>query len=140
MSETSAELGFALGIATLGSLATTVYRHQIGDQLPLALSPEAIAAARDTLAGAIVAASQLEATVAGPLLAAAREAFLSAMHMVALFSAVLVVGLAAFNLVLLRHVRPIGQGGAPEPEAGLAIVGNRTEKPPLTSQMQPEGD
>ncbi|WP_018183371.1 MFS transporter [Kaistia granuli] len=140
MSETSAELGFALGIATLGSLATTVYRHQIGDQLPLALPPEAIAAARDTLAGAIVAASQLEATVAGPLLAAAREAFLSAMHMVALFSAVLVVGLAAFNLVLLRHVRPIGQGGAPEPEAGLAIVGNRTEKPPLTSQMQPEGD
>jgi DHA2 family multidrug resistance protein-like MFS transporter len=140
MSETSAELGFALGIAALGSLGTAVYRHQVGDQLPPGLSPEAMVAARDTLAGATVAASQLEAIVAGPLLAAAREAFLSAMHMVALFSAVLVVGLAAFNLVLLRHVRPIGQGGAPEPEAGLAIVGNRTEKPPLTSQMQPEGD
>lgn len=139
MSETSAELGFALGIAALGSVGTAVYRHQIGDQLPLDLSPEALAAARDTLAGAMMAATKLEATVAAPLLAAARDAFLGAMHVVALFSAVLVLVLAAFDLVLLRHVRPIGQGGQ-EPEESRAIVGNRTEKPSLTSQMQPEGD
>ena len=56
MSETSAELGFALGIAALGSVGTAVYRHQIGADLPAGLTPETLATARDTLAGAIVAA------------------------------------------------------------------------------------
>jgi DHA2 family multidrug resistance protein-like MFS transporter len=115
MSETGAELGFALGIATLGSLGTAVYRHHVEGALPTGLSAEAFEAARDTLAGAIVAASGLEASAATALLDAARAAFVDAMQVVAVFGLVLMLGLALVNLVMLRHVRPIGEGtGQPE--------------------------
>lgn len=117
MSETSAELGFALGIAALGSIGTAVYRHQIEGAIPAGLSAESFEAARDTLAGAMVAASGLAEAEAGALLAAARDAFLGAMHVVALFGLVLVTSLAFANLILLRHVRPIGESAAtPQPE------------------------
>lgn len=142
MSETSAELGFALGIAALGSVGTAVYRHQIGVDLPAGLTPEAFAAARDTLAGAIVAAASLDTQTAAALLDAAREAFLAAMRIVALASAGIVLCLAAIDLVLLRHVRPIGQGGAahPAPDETASVRGNRSREGSLTAEMQPEGD
>ena len=141
MSETSAELGFALGIAALGSVGTAVYRHQIGADLPAGLTPETLATARDTLAGAIVAAS-LDAGAAATLLDAARDAFIAAMRIVAMVSAAIVLCLAAIDLVLLRHVRPIGQGGPahPEREEGPEPQGNRSREAPLTAQIQPEGD
>jgi MFS transporter, DHA2 family, multidrug resistance protein len=53
LSETSAELGGALGIAVLGSIATVVYRGQLGDAVPAGIAPQAAAAARDTLGGAL---------------------------------------------------------------------------------------
>ncbi|MEK8107751.1 hypothetical protein NKG94_26945 [Micromonospora sp. M12] len=39
ISETSTELGFAAGIAVLGSLATAVYRARLDDGLPAGLEP-----------------------------------------------------------------------------------------------------
>jgi DHA2 family multidrug resistance protein-like MFS transporter len=141
MSETSAELGFALGIAALGSVGTAIYRHQIGE-LPAGLTPEAFAAARDTLAGAIVAAASLDGTAAAGLLEAARAAFIGAMRIVALVSAAIVLCLAAIDLVLLRHVRPIGQGASPDPEPvkSPSAARNRNPDASLTAEMQPEGD
>ena len=54
MSETSGEFGIAVGIAGLGSLATFVYRDQLGPYAAAHVS-EATTAALDSLAGAVQA-------------------------------------------------------------------------------------
>ncbi|HKX46397.1 MAG TPA: MFS transporter, partial [Planctomycetota bacterium] len=51
LSETSSELGGALGIAVLGSIGVAVYRSGMSRGLPEALPHDAAAAARDTLGG-----------------------------------------------------------------------------------------
>lgn len=56
ISETSAELGGALGIAILGSIGTAVYRTELAKAIPAGVPPEAQEAARDTLGGAAAAA------------------------------------------------------------------------------------
>jgi len=52
MNEAGAELGFALGIALLGSLGTAIYRAQIPGHLPAGVPAKAAKAARDNLAAA----------------------------------------------------------------------------------------
>ncbi|MER6522661.1 MFS transporter [Streptomyces sp. NPDC001553] len=91
ISETSTELGMALGVALLGSLGTAVYRS--GVEIPAGV-PEG---AGDTLAGAVEAARPLSSEVATALLDSARAAFTDGMNIiggigvfVALASAVLV--------------------------------------------------
>jgi DHA2 family multidrug resistance protein-like MFS transporter len=93
LSETSGELGGALGIAVLGSLGTVVYRSEIAARMPPGVPPEAADAARDTLGGAVAVASELPPDVAAALLAAARVAFVDGIHIVAAITAV--VALAA---------------------------------------------
>ncbi|GFJ77572.1 MFS transporter [Phytohabitans houttuyneae] len=115
VSQVSNEFGFALGIATMGSLAAAVYRADVAGTLP----PGAPAAARDTLAGAAAAVPQLPAPLGEAVLASARAGFTSGLHTVAAVSAVLVLGVAVVSLVLLRQVPPVGAATtAPaEPEA-----------------------
>ncbi len=59
MSETSGELGGALGIAILGSIGTAVYRTEVADSLPSGIPAEAVDAAQDTLGGALAIAETL---------------------------------------------------------------------------------
>ena len=59
MSETSGELGGALGIAILGSIGTAVYRTEVADSLPSGIPAEVADAARDTLGGALAIAQTL---------------------------------------------------------------------------------
>lgn len=59
ISETSAELGGALGIAILGNVGTAVYRNVMADGVPDAVPPEAAQVARDTLGGAVAVAERL---------------------------------------------------------------------------------
>ena len=74
VAQTGTELGGALGIALLGSLGTAVYRAGVASAIPAGLDPAAAAAAHNTLAGALVAASQLADPAAASALAfAARE-------------------------------------------------------------------
>ncbi len=68
ISETSNEFGFALGIAILGSIGTAVYRTQIAGAVPSGVPAAAAQSARDTLAGATVAAGDLPGQVAAALL------------------------------------------------------------------------
>jgi DHA2 family multidrug resistance protein-like MFS transporter len=49
ISETSSELGGALGIAVLGAIGTAVYRGEVADAVPPGLPRKATTAARDTL-------------------------------------------------------------------------------------------
>ena len=56
ISETTQELGTALGIAILGSVATAIYRGQITDAVPAGVPDYAAESVRDTLGGATEAA------------------------------------------------------------------------------------
>jgi DHA2 family multidrug resistance protein-like MFS transporter len=109
LNETSGEFGFALGIATLGSIVTAIYRTGVADAIPAGVPAGAAEAARDTLAGATAAAANLPAPVATALLTPAREAFTNGMHVAAGLSAVLLLGVAVLVVTALRNVRPSGE-------------------------------
>jgi MFS transporter, DHA2 family, multidrug resistance protein len=104
ISETSSELGGALGIAILGTIGTALYRDQVADGIPVGVPPDAADAARDTLGGAVAAAEQLPDPLAGELLDAAREAFTLGLQVAALASAVIAAATAVVAAILLRRV------------------------------------
>jgi MFS transporter, DHA2 family, multidrug resistance protein len=105
LSETSSELGGALGIATLGSIGTALYRAQVDDTVPAGVPPEEAEAARDTLGGAVAAANELPDGLAAQLLDAVREAFTQGLQVAALTSTAVAAATAVLALVLLRAVR-----------------------------------
>ncbi len=94
LSETSAELGGALGIAILGSVGVAVYRGAMALAVPSGVPPEAAVTARSTLGGAVAAAAKLPEAVAAPLLSSAREAFTVGFQRASWISAVVCAGLA----------------------------------------------
>ena len=106
LSETAAELGGALGIAFFGSVGVAIYRGAIADGIPVGVPTEAAQVARDTLGGAVEVARDLPATVGGPLLEAARDAFTQGVHVSAWIAVASVIALAVFTLRALRDVRP----------------------------------
>lgn len=97
ISETSAELGGAVGIAILGSLATVTYRAAMSDTAISQLSAAARALAGDTLSGAVQVAAGLSPAQATLLLHDARAAFTAALQLSAAVCAVVaaVAGVAA---------------------------------------------
>jgi MFS transporter, DHA2 family, multidrug resistance protein len=105
ISETSSEFGGALGIAVLGAIGTAVYRGRIDDGVPAAVPPDAAAAARDTLGGAVAAGDALPAQSAPELVEAAREAFTQALQVVATLSAAVALGAAILAVAMLKRVR-----------------------------------
>ena len=109
LSETSAELGGALGIAVLGSVGAAVYRGQMTDAIPVGTPPQAAEAARDTLGGAVAAAGELPGQLGAALLDAARHAFTQGLELAAAVSAALAVAVAVLTAVLLQGVRPSAQ-------------------------------
>ncbi|MFG1942257.1 MFS transporter [Nonomuraea sp. NPDC048826] len=109
LNETSGEFGFALGLATLGTLGTAVYRAGAAD-LP-------VAEARDTLAGAVQAAGAGE--LAAGFLAQARLAFIGGLHVTAAIAAVMLAVVTVVTVVLLRHVPRTGTPAESSEEAAL---------------------
>jgi DHA2 family multidrug resistance protein-like MFS transporter len=102
LSETSNELGAALGIAILGSIANAVYRSQLSGAVPDGVSSHAASAAKDTLGGATSVAGQLPESV----LQAASEAFSDGLRLGALTCAALALGMAVLVwLYLVRGAR-----------------------------------
>ncbi|GAA4857875.1 MFS transporter [Actinomycetospora straminea] len=89
LSETGQELGMAVGLAGLGSLAVAGYRALLPADVP--------AAAREGLASAV-------ATGDPALLAPAREAFTGAVGLTAAVSAVVLLGVSALVVATLQHV------------------------------------
>ena len=105
ISETSSELGGALGIALLGTVGTAVYRGQVADAVPAGVPPDTAEAARDTLGGALAAGDGLPAPLAADLLETARQAFTDGLQMAATLSAALAIGAALLAAMLLPRVR-----------------------------------
>jgi DHA2 family multidrug resistance protein-like MFS transporter len=103
ISETGSELGGALGIALLGSLATAVYRGMMASWMPAAVPRDIGEAARATLGGAVHAAKSLEPEQAAQLVATARAAFTQAFEVTALVCAGLAVAAAIGTVLVLRE-------------------------------------
>ena len=105
ISETSAELGGALGIALFGSIGTAVYRLAMDDRLPAALAARDGDAARSTLGGTMAVASQLTGQDGAVLVDAGRSAFLQALQLCAALSVAGSLALAVFVALSLRNVK-----------------------------------
>ncbi|KPC94774.1 MFS transporter, partial [Streptomyces sp. NRRL F-6602] len=108
VSETSTELGMALGVATLGSLGAAVYRA--GVELP----PGVGDGAGDTLAGALDAAKSLPAEVASALADSGRAAFTDGMNAVGAVGTLLALGSAVMVAMVIKSP-PTGAGEEPAP-------------------------
>jgi DHA2 family multidrug resistance protein-like MFS transporter len=106
VSETASELGFALGVAVIGSIEAAVYRLQTAHAIPAAVPARAAAAARDSLAGAQSAAARLPHGLAATLLDAARQAFTQGLSTAAAASVAVAGVLALLAVILLRHPHP----------------------------------
>jgi MFS transporter, DHA2 family, multidrug resistance protein len=101
VSETSTELGGALGIALLGSLGTAIYRHDIG-----ALPARASRTAGQTLGGAVDAATALPHPLADRLLASAHAAYVQGLHIAAITASALAGAIAIVALSLIGRRAP----------------------------------
>jgi MFS transporter, DHA2 family, multidrug resistance protein len=113
LAETSAEVGGALGIAILGVIGTAAYRSQMAETLPAGVPLETLAAARESLGGAVAAAGQLPDQLGAELLDAARQAFTQGLHLAFAISAAVAIGVAILAAVLLRRLRPSSEPQAP---------------------------
>jgi MFS transporter, DHA2 family, multidrug resistance protein len=111
IAETGAEFGAAMGIATLGSIGTAVYRSRVDDSIPAGISAEDADTARDTLGGAVEVAETLPEPLGTALLDAARDAFIQGFEITAIVCTIIVTGLAILVAITLRRA-----GGGPEPE------------------------
>jgi MFS transporter, DHA2 family, multidrug resistance protein len=103
ISETSSELGGALGIAILGSTGTAVYRLAMRNAVP-EVPHDLIQAARSTLGGAVAAAEQLPPELGAKLLGAARESFMRGFELTVAISAIISLATALLAVTLLRRV------------------------------------
>ena len=103
ITETSAEVGGALGIALLGVAGTAVYRSRISGTLPAGVPPHAARAAHDTLGGAVAAAGPLPGRIGAALAEAARQAFGYGLHVAFAISAAVTLVAAVAAATLLRH-------------------------------------
>jgi len=105
MSETVQELGLAVGIATMGSLTTAVYRSRMFDQIPDTLASDVHEAVRDSLAGASSVAQKLPPG----LLEETKAAFTAGLNVSAATSAVSIAILSILAAVTLRHIVAEGE-------------------------------
>src|SRR6266496_63417 len=131
LSETGTELGGALGIALLGSIATAVYRGQLTDALPAGLKPHDADTARSTLAGAAQLAARLPNQLDAPLLNGARDAFTQGLHVAAIVSAALAVALAVIAATVLRRAQPA-------PESGTDTEPSKSDQLPMPTPAKVE--
>jgi DHA2 family multidrug resistance protein-like MFS transporter len=103
ISETSSELGGALGIAILGSIGTAVYRARMTGAMPNGVPADVGEIARGTLGGASAVSAQLPGEVGAALLGTARDAFVQAFVTTAAVNAALVFAAAVAATLLLRR-------------------------------------
>jgi MFS transporter, DHA2 family, multidrug resistance protein len=104
ISETSAEMGGALGVAILGSIGTAIYRLTLHHDMPEQINAAAAVVAKNTLAGALTEADKLGVNGNG-LVLAAKQSFTDALQMILLICAVLSALLAIIIYLRLGKVK-----------------------------------
>ena len=117
--ETASELGGALGMAVLGSIGIAAYQASLTASAPGGTPPAALAAARDTLGGAVTVAGRLPGPLGNGLLEAARTAFTLGLNQAALGAAIVMALAAVLSAVYFRGVQwtrpPPPSPGRPAP-------------------------
>ena len=109
VSNTVRQVAGALGVAILGSVLASVYRHQVGDAAAELPGP-AGDAVKESISGAYGAADRL-GPAGGAVIDAANGAFITAMHWTAAIGAIV----AALGVLMV--VRWMPGKAAPEPQA-----------------------
>nr|WP_300306148.1 MFS transporter [Halomonas sp.] len=101
MSEMVQELGIALGVALLGSLASVIYRLQVGIMTQVDDLPASSAAlVQDSLWTAMSMSDQLPVQA----VEGARQAFTTGLNVTAAVSGIAILALAVISAISLRHV------------------------------------
>jgi len=128
VNDTTREVGGALGIAILGSIANSAYRSSVDQTALAALPPDVADAVGGSIGGAVGVASRAPAQAASAILAEAGDAFTSAFQTAMLSAA----GLAAvFGVTVFLA----GRGHRPtQPEA------DRFESPVAEPVSDPDPD
>jgi DHA2 family multidrug resistance protein-like MFS transporter len=107
LSETSAELSGALGIALLGSAGMVLYRLLLDPALPSGIDAASAARALATLGGAMAVATEQDSD---SIAAAAGAAFATALRAVALFGAAAMLLASLMAARLMRDGEGAGHG------------------------------
>jgi EmrB/QacA subfamily drug resistance transporter len=105
MNDTTREIGGALGVAIMGSLATAAYSAGIAHNASYValekVSPDAAHAVKDSIGGAAIVAAHFPASVGAAITAAASDAFIHAMdHALVIAAVVALLGAAVAYLFL----------------------------------------
>lgn len=117
VNDTTREVGGALGIAVLGSIANSAYRSEIDGEVLAQLPPEAAQAAGESIGAATQIAASLPEEIGNALQTAAGNAFTDAFSqsLLAAGGVALMVGIVVF-LTGRRADAPTGQNAVMEPE------------------------
>ena len=105
ISETTAELGGALGIAVLGSIGTSIYRTELAKTVPSGIPPDAQEAAIESLSGAKSLAEHLPNGLGSVLFDIALDSFIQGFQFTVIISTAVAAVTAAVVFVKLRKVR-----------------------------------
>ncbi|WP_326695936.1 MFS transporter [Streptomyces sp. NBC_01754] len=111
LQSTGGELGVALGIATVGTIATGFYTNSLS--LPDDVPAKAADAAQESIASAAATAGDQSPEVASGILSAAQEAFTSALNSTAAVCTVAFLALAVLAYTTIRHVPILAPPPAP---------------------------
>jgi hypothetical protein len=102
VNDTTRQVGGALGVAVMGSIASSVYRHSVDDQLRGSAVPRgSLARIDDSVTGAFGAAHELGGSNGSVVLDAARHAFIDGVRAASVVAFVLLVGAAFASARLL---------------------------------------
>jgi DHA2 family multidrug resistance protein-like MFS transporter len=101
-SETSGQLGYALGIAVLGSIVTVVYRLRLPEVNGLTAAQQA--AAGESISGALPVSRAVPAGIAAELQSATADAFCAGIQTASLIAAAVMAVLAVVCIVRLRQI------------------------------------
>ncbi len=121
MPQISNEMGYALGIAVVGTVGTLVYRMRFADSAPAGLPADTARTAGESITGATTAAADLPGQLGVELLTAARDAYTSGLRTVAGITAVALAGIIVLIATKLRHLPPTGAEAAAEAPADQPV-------------------
>jgi MFS transporter, DHA2 family, multidrug resistance protein len=105
ISETTAELGGALGIAVLGSIGTSIYRMEFARTIPAGIPPDAQETAIESLGGAKSLVEHLPNGLGSVLFDIALDSFIQGFQFTVIISTAVAAVTAAVVFVKLRKVR-----------------------------------
>jgi hypothetical protein len=122
MNDAARELGAALGVAILGSIAASKYGEKLS-RLLVGLPPASRHTAQSSLSGALQVASQLRDVPGAVLETGARLAFLDGMHLACFVGSVLALIAAAVVLRYLPRQLPADAGAGTTADASEVGIG-----------------